>query len=380
MYSIKKATIFIIISMVGFTVLAKDCAVKWITVGLEPNIEINGLAWFDENNSLYYRLPVREKENITNGAWLASKCPSGARVRFKTDSTQLKLSINHGMDKKSNVEFDPWLYNYVKDYMSPLASRGIDLYRDEPGNMSYCLTTVPTEISKHYIHTFNIMNPSRQMREFTLYLPVYGELAELKIGVDPNAVIQKPTEYKIKKPIVFYGTSITQGGYASRGSNSFAAIVGRRLNADIVNLGFAGSGCGEEIMAKLMTEIGASVYVVDSVANMNSQLMKERYEKFITILRQTKPNIPVVLMTRFKYTHEYRPDTIAIYDEQHEPLFATYEKLKKQGDENIYLFDAATVIKPGGDHPTVDGGHLSDTGFYVIADALTPFLKKILPY
>jgi len=360
MCTFKKSAILVIISTIGFNVLADDGTVKWVTVGQEPNIKINGLAWFDENNGFYYRLPVREKKNITDLAWLTGKCPSGGRVRFKTDSTQLKLSINHGMAEESDVELEAWFYKYLKDYMSPVAARGIDLYRGEPANMSYYLTTVPTEISKPYIHTFNIMNQSRQMREFTLYLPIYAELAELKLGVDPSAVIQKPTEYKIKKPIVFYGTSITQGGYASRGSNSFAAIVGRRLNADIVNLGFAGSGCGEEIMAKLMTEIDASVYVVDSVANMSAEYMKERYEKFITILRRTKPNTAVILMTRAKYTHEYTPDTIANYDEQHKPLFATYEKLKKQGDKNIHLFDVGAVIKPGGDHPSVDGGHLSD--------------------
>lgn len=354
--------------MAQLTASAEESDIRWITVGQEPALEINGLAWFGENNGAYYRLPVREKENIPEGAWKTSKCPSGARVRFKTDSTQLKLNIHHSMNDKNRLSM--W-------HMSSVGVSGIDLYRGEPNNMSFWLTTNPADGSKPYTHTY-FTGKSKQMREFTLYLPTYAELVELKIGVDPNAVIEKPTEYKIKKPIVFYGTSITQGGCAGRGSNSFPAIIGRRLNADFVNLGFSGSGKGEELMAKLMTEIDASAYVVDCVANMNPELMKERYEKFITILRQTKPAVPVILMTRIYSSSEFEPDAMAHYNKQHEPLLATYEKFKKQGDKNIYLFDAGAIVKPNGDHPSVDGLHLTDRGFYLIADTLTPLLKTIL--
>lgn len=356
--------------MLSITAFANDCGTKWITVGQDPTIEIDGLAWLGENHGKFYRLPIREKENITSGAWDAGECTSGGRVRFKTDSTQLKLSINHGYATEDNALLSMW-------HMPSTGKSGIELYLGSPDHMAFWLVTTPKKTSEPYIHTYFTDEP-KQLREFTLYLPNYANLAELKIGVDPNAVIEKPTEYKTKKPIVYYGTSITQGGCASRSSHSFPAIISRRLNADFVNLGFSGAGRSEPIMAKLMAEIDASVYVVDPVANMTPELMKERYEKFITILRQAKPNTPIILMTRLKCSYDINPNSSDDYKKLHEPLYATYEKFKEQGDKNIYVFDTGALIEPGGDHPTVDGLHLTDRGFYMVADKLSPLIEKIL--
>jgi lysophospholipase L1-like esterase len=358
----------LLIMAAGLIVNAADAGTKWLKVGEDKNLKVYGLPWFAENNGLFYRLPVREQENITETAWWMSKCPSGARVRFKTDSTSLKLKINHGMEESSRIAM--W-------HMGAAAVSGIDLYLGPPQDNLFWMTTIPKDGSNEYEHTY-FTSKSRQMREFTLYLSVYAELASLKVGVDSDAAVEGPTEYRIQKPIVVYGTSITQGACASRGSNSFTAIVGRRLNADIVNLGFSGSGCGEEIMAKLITEIDASVYIVDSVANMNAEFMEQRYEKFVTVLREARPEIPVILMTKIRYAGEFEPERKAVYDRQHKPLFETYEKFVKQGDKNVYLFDAGEIIKPGGDHPTVDGTHMTDTGFHIIADELTPFTRDVL--
>ena len=57
------------------------------------------------------------------------------------------------------------------------------------------------------------------------------------------------TPFRTAKPVVFYGTSITQGGCASRSGMSYQAILGRQLNLDFVNLGFSGNGKGEPVVA-----------------------------------------------------------------------------------------------------------------------------------
>jgi hypothetical protein len=100
---IKRIIILFIVFVSGFNVMAAENNIKWLTVSQEPNITVNGLAWFKDNNGMYYRLPVRRQKDIPSPTWCLSKCPSGARVRFKTDSTQLKLRINHGMDDQSRL-------------------------------------------------------------------------------------------------------------------------------------------------------------------------------------------------------------------------------------------------------------------------------------
>lgn len=352
--------IFIVIVNSGYS----ESCIRWLRPYEDERIVINGLPWYDQNDHRFIRLPLTEEQNITKSAWAESLCPSSARLRFKTSSTSLRLRIDHQHD-------------YHRHNLSDISVAGIDLYIGPPDQMSFWMTTRPKDGTRVYEHLY-FEQLSSEIREFTLYLPSYAKLAELQIGIDSGAQILPPTPYEIQKPLVFYGTSVTQNASASRGSNGFVPILGRRLNADVVNLGFSGSGKGEPIMAQLMTQIDASVYVVDSVANMDIQLMNERYEKFVRLLRNRKPDIPVVLMTKIHSAGEIQSDEAAAYDLQNQPVFETYHKLLAEGDKNIFLFDAGKIIKPGGDHPTIDGVHLTDRGFYMIADVLTPQLASIL--
>ena len=74
-------------------------------------------------------------------------------------------------------------------------------------------------------------------------LPLYNGTKSLEIGVPKDASFT-PIPPRTIKPILFYGTSITQGGCASRSGMSYQAILGRILNIDFVNLGFSGNGVG----------------------------------------------------------------------------------------------------------------------------------------
>ena len=68
-------------------------------------------------------------------------------------------------------------------------------------------------------------------REYLLYLPLYNGVSSLEIGVPQDRTIDRPAPRAEdhRKPIVFYGTSITQGGCASRPGMVHTAILGRRL-------------------------------------------------------------------------------------------------------------------------------------------------------
>jgi len=343
---------------------------KWIDAAQNETVQVNGLPWFLENGRRFIRMPLRERANLSEGVWRMSLCPSGARVRFKTDSTTLLIRVDHGMGDPKKLSMN---------HMSFVGVSGIDLYLGPPGRQDFWLTSMgkgimPTDV---YEYTYFEKWP-KAMREFTLYLPAYSELKMLEIGIDADAALEPPTPYKISKPIVFYGTSITQSGCASRGSNGFVPLTGRMLNADIINLGFSGSAKCEEILANLIAQIDASAYVIDPVANMSSRGMRERFEPFVQILRQKKPDTPVILMTKIHYSLEILPEEAKEYENRHEPLFAAFEKRKQMGDSNIFLFDARQIIRPGGDHPSVDGIHLTDLGFKMIADPLATMLQKII--
>lgn len=374
----------VIFAAIFFNIAIADTAqeLKWVDVSTDKTVEVNGLAWFEENEGRFIRLPLARKEEITKNAWAMSLCPSTARVRFKTDSPTLIVKVDHGMSSTNKEDFTMWQMSDVSRlsmwHMASGAVSGIDIYIGEPGSTSYWTTTRPQKADGEYEHTY-FKDWTREMREFTLYLPAYAELKSLKIGVAQDSQVLKPTAYAHEKPIVVYGTSITQSGCSSRGSNGFVAIMGRRLNSDVINLGFSGSGCGEPEIAQMISEIDASMYIVDSVANMNEKFMDERFETFVMTLRNARPNIPIVLMTKIHYAAEaVSASERARYSRIHKALYETYDKLKAQGDKYVYIFDTGKIIPYGGDHPTVDGVHLTDTGYYMIADSLVPFVKEIL--
>jgi len=331
---------------------------------------VDGLYWFAENGGSYCRLPVKSLDKMTPWVKWLSYNPSGARIRFKTDSTSLQLKIKHGTGNAGNKS------NLSMYHMCSVGASGIDLYEGPVGDMDFWAITGPTDQENFYSHTY-FTGIEKKMREFTLYLPVYNNLEALEIGLDKDAQIAPPSKYRLDKPIVFYGTSITQSGCPCRGSNGFVPVVGRQLGVNVINLGFSGSGCSEPEMAEVIAEIDAACYVIDSVANMDPKTMAERYDNFIKIIRKSWPEKPIVLMTKIHYASENIEGSDYLKS-INQMVLDSYNKFKADGDKNIYFFDSAKVIGEKGDHPSVDGVHLSDLGFKMLADELSPYLAKIV--
>src|SRR5205085_2015483 len=141
-------------------------------------------------------------------------------------------------------------------------------------------------------------------REFLLYLPLYNGVSSVEIGIAKGSTLAKgparPPERQ--KPIVFYGTSITQGGCASRPGMVHTAILGRRLDRPVINLGFSGSGRMEPAMATLLAELDPAVYVLDCLPNMSAAEVAERMEPFVRTLRKAHPRTPIVMAEDRLYT------------------------------------------------------------------------------
>ena len=339
---------------------------KWVS-GADRQFTVNGLWWFEENGREFLRLPKRAKDKLRPELWGLVELPSGGRIRFKTDTTTLKAKIRHDSD------------GLAMHHMSSVGCNGIDLYEGPPGRETFWASTKPEHPKEPYLVTY-FEGIERRMHEFTLYLPVYGKLASIELGLDQAAVIEPPSRYRLAKPVVVYGTSITQGGCSSRGGTGFVPAIGRMLGVDVINLGFSGNGRCEPAMAELVRAIDAACYVIDPVANMAGHPLSTRnavYLKFVQIIREKRRAAPMVLMTRVRYASENYMGSAGA-DELNGMVDEAYKKLKGDGDDRIYYFDSRKVVTLGGDHPSVDGGHLSDVGFKFLADALAPLLAEIL--
>jgi len=201
---------------------AENAPLRWITLP-GPPVQVNGLPWYSENGGDLFRLPAQLKDTFRPPVWDLAKDPSGGRIRFRTNSSVLAIRLEYPKP--------PDMAN-----MHAFGETGVDLYADGVYRGT-AVATRDAQPGKTLEHTY-FQDQPRLDREITLYLPLYMPVKVLGIGLDPDAQVRPAKPFAAAAPLVFYGTSITQGGCASRPGMSYQAILGRMLNLDFVNLGF----------------------------------------------------------------------------------------------------------------------------------------------
>ncbi|MGI6457068.1 MAG: SGNH/GDSL hydrolase family protein, partial [bacterium] len=242
----------------------------------------------------------------------------------------------------------------------------------------YAGTAINRETSETE-HIF-FQNAAPVKREYVLYLPLYNGVNIHAIGLNPEARIEKTQDFAIPKPVVYYGTSITQGGCASRAGMSYQAILSRQLNLDFVNQGFSGNGLGEKEVAELVAEIDASCFVLDFMANhKDRESLEEVYEPFVRYIRAKHPATPIVLLTRIYTTRE---DSIhggrELTEAKRDVIRQVAAKLIQEGDQNIHLVEGHDLLGPTEGDGLVDGFHPNDLGFQLMAERLETILFNLL--
>ena len=204
-----------------------------------------------------------------------------------------------------------------------------------------------------------------------------GLAAGMEIGLDKNAAIEFASPFAVGAPVVFYGTSITQGGCASRPGMSYQAILGRQLNLNHVNLGFSGNGKGEAAVARAVAEIDAAAFVLDFAQN-NSDVdsLAQVYDPFIGILRERHPDTPIVSITPIYAASE------ATGSQRNEQMRALIRKVVSRriaaGDTHLQLVEGTDLLGPSRVDGLVDGTHPNDLGFQWMAEGLAERLRKVL--
>lgn len=333
-------------------------ALTWIAPS-DPRLDIRGLPWIGENNGEFIRLPQRLKPQLPPAVWTLGESPSGARIRFRTNSSRVAIKV-------------AWPSAPNMNNMHAFGQTGVDLYIDgvyrstaiAPRNATY---DTPIE------HVF-VENMPRQDREFTLYLPLYKPVKVLGIALDSGATIAKSRSFAVAKPAVFYGTSITQGGCASRSGLSYQAILARQLNLDFVNLGFSGNGKGEPVVARMVAEVDASVFVLDFAQNNPTiESLREVYEPFLTTLRAKHPTTPIIAITAIASSRESER-----LSQMRQHVREVVNRRIAGGDRLLTLVDGLTLLGPNRLDGLVDGSHPNDLGFQWMADGLAPHIAKVL--
>ncbi len=335
---------------------------------------LEGKGW--ENTESYYdRLPAPAKDKVRQPVWDLSHNSAGMALRFVTEATSLKIrwTLRSG--------------NLALPHMPATGVSGIDLYmRTDDGRWTFVQNGRPT--SKSNEASFRVV-PGR---ECLLYLPLYNGVESLKIGVPKDTALStvgatgpqthnsafgspmhaSPVPGRQTKPIVFYGTSITQGGCASRPGMAFTAIVRRQLDVPVINLGFSGNGRMEPEMADLLAELDPAVYVLDCLWNMRPAEVSERVGPFVKRLRAARPNTPILLVEDCSVSNTTPTEKGTI-------CRRIYEDLKAEGITGLHFLPNRDMLGTDGDG-TVDGCHPNDVGMLRQAFVFSKSLVTILEH
>jgi len=341
-----------------------DGGLRWLSAA-DGRFTVRGLAWFAENQGRFCRLPLRAAGKVREPVWQLAQCPASARIAFRSNATSLSARFTN-----ADTGF--------MDHMACTGSNGLFLYSGAPGRMR------PWAVSRLDMSTVScectlFAGVEKKMREFRLYLPLYKGLESLELGLNRGTRVLPPSPLAVDKPVVFYGTSITQGGCASTAGSDFVSTLGRRLNLDVVNLGFSGNGQGEPELAELIGEIDASLYVLDYLANVDAPRLRRTLPRFVEILRRQRPQTPILLLTNLCYSqYDFSPGTRQALEDKRDITMEFYVRQRRRGDGNIHLADGFGLIPFGTDAAYVDGAHPADHGFQLMAERLAPFVEQIL--
>ena len=322
---------------------------------------VEGTAIADSlKESPYDRLPKSYKSAVREPVWDLSKCSAGLSIRFETNSSSIGVKWTVLFDRSMN-------------HMAATGIKGIDLYFKNDGKWQYLNTARPTGKENNAII---ISNMPQAMREYKMYLPLYDGLEALEVGIDSNSVIQKPNLTE-QKSLVFYGTSITQGGCASRPGMAHTNIISRKLNMDCINLGFSGNGKMEAPIAELIAGFDPQFYVIECLPNMKPEEVSENTLPLAKTIREQHASTPIVFVENFVYTHSFLDQELNdLIKSKNAALKKEYQKMLDNGFKNIYYIESNHAF--GADlEGTVDGVHFTDLGFIKYADFLIEKFQEL---
>lgn len=320
-------------------------------------LEVYGVPFWKQTGQLR-RLPDSVIDKVPRLKFLGKRCP-GARVCFRTDAGEFTVRITF---ETLTVDVG----------MSIYACQSAAVLIGERENAHFAGLVNPPDYNTF---TFEkTIHKEKEMEDVTIFLPRNEIIANVEIIVPKEAKVESPTPYRALKPILYYGSSITEGGCCCSVFNAYNAILSNRLNVDYSNFGFSGSAKGELEIADYINTIGMSLFVYDYDHNASTAKdLRKTHEPFFKRIREKNPNLPVIMLSKpaARYTEN---DKI-----RRHIILQTYINAINAGDANVYFVDGETLFgNKDREICTIDMKHPNDIGFLRMADTLEPLIRRIL--
>ena len=334
--------------------------IEWYDIQSLPDL-VFGVT-YDEKLNRYMRMPQTVADSVNEGVSGLCRHTAGGRIRFKTNSSFIAL--------KGMIDNTGMMY-----HMPSTGSHGFGLYENGkylgPLSSRFSMEAKGSDVGYSAIRNCR----SNQLKDIDIYFPLYNGVKSVFIGLQTGSVLEKPNAYPIEKPVVFYGSSITQGGCASHPGNDYEGHLCRWLGFDFINLGFSGNAKGEQEMAEYLATLDASVYVLDYDHNAPTvEHLQQTHYPFYKRLRALREDTPILCISKPDFDGALETNA-----NRREIIMETVRRAKADGDKKIWFLDGEKLFgECDRDACTVDGCHPNDLGFYRMAENIRPVLEEIL--
>lgn len=282
----------------------------------------------------------------------------GARLRFRTDSPvfSVRLSLDNVYPDRG-----------MSFYQANVANAFAGIY---PDSRYLGIVSAPDSYDNDYVYAE--FTKGGGMEDITVFLPRNPGVKDIRIGVEEGYSVCAPTPYKHEKPVLFYGSSITENGHTSS-CCAYTALLSRWLDTDYYNFGFSGCARGEKETAGFLAGFESSVFVLDYDHNAPTpEHLRNTHYDFYKTLRALRPELPILMLSRPARDTDDTDERAAI-------VKATYDRAIAEGDKNVYFIDGRTYFDSvDAEICTTDRTHPNDLGHYLMAKKILPVLEKLL--
>lgn len=359
----------IFVTLFLLVTLCSTAQTRWINPQTD-GAKLHGQLLQDEPRTNYYqRLPDRVKDEVTPAVWNLSLNTAGESLQFYTNSKRIvvRYTLAEG---------------HSFPHMPATGKSGVDLYAyDEHGKEKWCAARYSfADTTRFSFETLFYDKPMHSLGyEYHLYLPPYNTVKWMEIGVD-SAAFFRFIEPSVEKPIIAYGTSITQGACASRPAMIWSTIVSREMQTPLVNLGFSGNGLLAQGILDVIKQTPAKAVILDCMPNLSTRDEKEITDLVINAVREIRsaqPNVPILIVDHLGYPHSTMIDGFQQRtDNSIKAQSSAINQLKAEGVHGVHYLTYDEIGMP--QDATVEAIHPSDFGMRVYADAYIKKLREIL--
>lgn len=334
----------------------------------DPRFSLSGV-FFEESTNRFVRMPSAIADQVNQGVKGLNGHTAGGRLRFTTDAKKISLTVTY-----DNLTVFP--------HMPLSGSGGFALLEETERGYYHRAAFIPPVWSggdKGSAHGFSVVKdiPGEGMRKFVLFFPSYNDVRSLKIGFPAGTKVEASAPLRPEvRPILYYGSSITQGGCSTRPDNAYQSYIYKWNGIDFINLGFSGSARAEKTIVDYLASLDPSVFVVDYDHNSpGADYLRQTHYPLYKTFRDANPDTPIILISA--------PDNdgeTPMWLERAAVVKATYDRAVAEGDKNVCFIDGKDLFE-GADRGscTVDRTHPNDLGFWLFAKKVYAKLVEIDP-